>query len=60
MKKSIKENQEKMQEQFMLKLLDQVVYLAQKSISKDYEPTIKEREMFTKIHAYITSMIKWF
>lgn len=60
LKKRMRENQDEMQEQFIAKLLDQVEYLAEKSVRKDYEPTVKEKEMFSKIHAYITSMGEWF
>lgn len=56
----MKVNNEKMQEEFMAKLLDQIELLNEKANKKDYEPTSNEREMFRKIYTIITNMNNWF
>ena len=59
-KRALRANEEKIQNEFIDRLVDQVEFLAEKAVRKSYEPTDHEREQFAKIHAIITDMNLWF
>ena len=42
------------------KVYDEISYLCEKAISKDYEPTNHERFIFNEIKNIIDNMSKWF
>lgn len=56
----LKESQEKMQDEFIDKLLDEVMFLSEKTNKKEYDPTLHEQEQFRKIVNIINNMAKWF
>lgn len=60
LQKQIKENKDKMQNEFIDKIYDSVEHLNNKANRKDYEPTDHEREVFGKIATIINNMMKWF
>ena len=58
LQKKMKETQDKMQNDFIDKLYDEIEYLLEKFNRKDYEPTEHEREVFNKIHIIINNINK--
>ena len=60
LQQAIRKNQEKMQEQFIDKIYDDISYLCEKASYKSYEPTNYERLIFNKIKNIIDDMSKWF
>lgn len=60
LKKRMKETTDKMQNDFIDKIYDEIEHLNEKANRKDYEPTEHEREVFGKIATIITNMMKWF
>ena len=60
MKDEILKTQQKMQEEFMEKLLDSVEHLNEKSFKTSYIVSVKEKQDFTKIYNIINNMAKWF
>ena len=59
-KRQLRENQEKMQNEFIDKILDSVEFLLEKANRRDYKPTDYEREQFGKIYNIINNMVRWF
>lgn len=53
-------NQEKMQDAYIDKIYDELLYLCETSSFKTYEPTAHERLIFNKIKIIIDDMSKWF
>lgn len=49
LKEEMRKVQEKMQNEFIDKLLDSITWLSEKVNEKDYEPTSHEREVFSQI-----------
>ena len=60
LQKLIRENNEKIQNQFIDKILDDVQFLCEKANRKDYEPTEYERTKFYEIYIIVNNMMKWF
>lgn len=60
LQKQMKENKDKMQNEFIDKLLDQVEHYNDKANRRDYVPTDHEKEVFSKIATIIINMTKWF
>ena len=59
-KRQLRENQEKMQNESIDRILDSVEFLLEKANCRDYKPTDYEREQFGKIYTIITNMNNWF
>lgn len=55
-----KELKGQQQETFMNNLLEMVENLCEKANAKGYEPTINEKQAFTKIVNIIDNMKEWF
>ena len=60
LQQAIRRNQEKMQDDYIDKVYDEISYLCEKAISKEYEPTNHERFIFNEIKNIIDNMSKWF
>lgn len=60
LKSLIKKAQEKQQDNFIDKLFKDIEWLCEKANEKDYEPTVHEKEVFTKIVTIIDNMKAWF
>lgn len=60
LKKAMRENEEKQQEDFIDRLVDQIELLNEKAVRKSYVPTEHEREQFNKIYTIVTNMNNWF
>lgn len=60
LEQQLRANQEAMQEMAMANILDAVEALSERANRAGYEPTLKEREDFGKIHTIIDNMDKWF
>lgn len=60
LQKQMKENKDKMQNEFIDKLLDQIEHYNDKANRRDYVPTDHEKEVFSKIATIIINMTKWF
>ena len=60
LKKRMKETQDKMQNEFIDKVYDELKHLNEKASRKDYEPTEHEKEVFGNIATIIAYMMKWF
>lgn len=58
--KRLRENQEKIQNEFIDKILDSVEFLLEKANRRDYKATEHEREQFGKIYTIIVNMNNWF
>lgn len=56
----IRKNQETIQDQFIDKIYDDILYLCEKANLKTYEPTVHERIIFNEIKNIIDNMSKWF
>lgn len=56
----IRKAQEKQQDDFIDKLFKDIEWFCEKANEKDYEPTIHEKEVFTKIVTIIDNMKSWF
>lgn len=54
-----KELKDKMQNEFIDKLLDDVEFFLEKANRKDYELTEHEKIVFNKIYTIINNMNKW-
>lgn len=52
--------EEKKQDDFIDKLFKDIEWLCEKANEKDYEPTVHEKEVFTKIVTIIDNMKTWF
>ena len=59
-KRLLKANQEKLQNNFIDDILEKVEFLLEKANNKSYEPTDYEREQFGKIATIIKNMSNWF
>ena len=60
LQQAIRRNQEKMQDDYINKIYDEISYLCEKASYKGYEPTNHERFVFNEIKIIIDSMFKWF
>lgn len=60
LKQKQKEIEEKMQNEFINKLYNDIEHLINKAIRKDYQPTVHEKEVLNKIHCMINDLVKWF
>lgn len=60
LEKRMKEQKEKMQNEFIDKLLEQVEWLNEKANRKDYETTTHEQEVLSKICSIVNNMKTWF
>ena len=60
LQQAIRKNQEKMQDDYIDKVYDEISYLCEKANLKSYEPTTHERFIFNKIKNIIDDMSKWF
>ncbi len=60
LQQAIRRNQEKMQDDYIDKIYDEISYLCEKANSKSYETTTHERIIFNEIKNIIDDMSKWF
>lgn len=60
LKRQMLETKNKMQDEFIDKLLDQIEHYNDKANRRDYVPTEHEKEVFSKIATIIINMAKWF
>lgn len=60
LQQQLRENQEKMQNNFIDGILEKVEILLEKANRKNYAPTDYEREQFRKIATIIKNMSNWF
>lgn len=56
----MKKTSDKMQNDFIDKLKNDIDWLCEKSNKRDYEPTEHERNIFNQIVTIINNMRKWF
>lgn len=56
----LKANNDKMQNDFIDKIVADIEWLCEKSNRKDYEPTEHEREQLAKIITIVNNMNQWF
>lgn len=59
-KRQLRENQEKMQNELIDRILDDVELLFENANRRYYEQTEHEREQFGKIFNIINNMVRWF
>ena len=60
LQQAIRRNQEKMQDDYINKIYDELLYLCEKANLKTYEPTAHEKITLGKIQTIINDMCKWF
>ena len=56
----IRKLQDENQDRFIDELLEKVSYLCEKANYKSYQPTVHEKEAFSRIVAIVDSMKGWF
>jgi len=60
MVEEINKGKEKIRNDFIDKLLEDVKWLQEKSFKTEYKPTDHERQQFAALYKIITGMNKWF
>ena len=60
MAEEIKKGKDKMQEDFINKILEDVKWLQEKAIKTSYHCTVNEKLAFEEVYKIINGMAKWF
>lgn len=60
LKQRMRELDEKVQNDFIDKILEDIVFLSEKAIRKDYKPTLHELEVIEYISNYVDGIKKFF
>ena len=60
MKAQLRANSEKAQNEFIDKIYNDLLWLSEKAIKKDYEPTDHERQRLANIKTLVNGMNEWF